>query len=101
MGIRVSALTVVVAATAGIGVSVALTKIPLAAAADEPSFKVSRTSWGDPDLQGVWDYRTITPMERRAELGDREYYTEPRAGDSECPTQLQGPASIVGARWPL
>jgi cytochrome c5 len=32
---------------------------------------------------------------------DREYYTEPRAGDSECPTQLQGPASIVGARWPL
>ena len=87
MGIRVSALTVVVAATAGIGVSVALTKIPLAAAADEPSFKVSRTSWGDPDLQGVWDYRTITPMERRAELGDREYYT-----DEEI-AQLEGRAA--------
>ena len=35
-----------------------------------------RTSWGDPDLQGVWDYRTITPMERRPELGDRAFYTE-------------------------
>src|SRR6516162_2881318 len=72
MGMRVSALTVVVAATAGVGVSVALTRIPTAAAADKPTFKVTRTSWGDPDLQGVWDYRTITPMERRPELGDRE-----------------------------
>ena len=25
---------------------------------------VPRTAWGDPDLQGVWDYRTITPLER-------------------------------------
>ena len=24
--------------------------------------------WGDPDLQGIWDFRTITPMERPAEL---------------------------------
>src|SRR2546423_963739 len=23
-----------------------------------------RTPWGHPDLQGVWDYRTITPLER-------------------------------------
>ena len=23
-----------------------------------------KTSWGDPDLRGVWDFRTITPMER-------------------------------------
>ena len=21
-----------------------------------------RTAWGAPDLQGVWDFRTITPM---------------------------------------
>ena len=87
MGMRVSALTVVVAATAGVGVSVALTRIPTAAAADKPTFKVTRTSWGDPDLQGVWDYRTITPMERRPELGDREYYT-----DEEI-AQLEGRAA--------
>ena len=23
-----------------------------------------RTPWGDPDLQGIWDYRTLTPLER-------------------------------------
>jgi hypothetical protein len=87
MGMRVSALTVIVAATASVGVSVAVSKIPTAAAADKPSFKVPRTSWGDPDLRGVWDYRTITPVERRAELGDREYYT-----DEEI-AQLEGRAA--------
>ena len=29
----------------------------------------AKTPWGDPDLQGVWDYKTITPLERPAEHG--------------------------------
>jgi hypothetical protein len=32
--------------------------------------------WGDPDLQGVWDQHTITPLERPAELADREFLTD-------------------------
>lgn len=80
MAMRVSALTVIVAATAGVCVSVAVSKIPTAAAADKPSFKVPRTSWGDPDLQGVWDYRTITPMERPAALGTKAFF----ASDEEA-----------------
>src|SRR4030095_10665237 len=40
------------------------------------SSKVPRTPWGDPDLQGTWDYRTITPLERAREFGTREFYTE-------------------------
>jgi hypothetical protein len=35
-----------------------------------------RTPWGDPDLQGTWDYRTVTPLERARELGTRAFYTE-------------------------
>jgi hypothetical protein len=27
-----------------------------------------RTAWGDPDLQGTWDYWTFTPLERPADL---------------------------------
>jgi hypothetical protein len=50
-------------------------------------FAAARTSWGDPDLQGVWDYRTITPLERRPELGDRAFYT-----DEEI-AQLEGTAA--------
>ena len=37
------------------------------------------TSWGDPDLQGVWDFRTITPMERPGELADKAVLTEEEA----------------------
>jgi hypothetical protein len=40
------------------------------------SSKAPRTPWGDPDLQGTWDYRTITPLERAREFGTREFYTE-------------------------
>ena len=37
---------------------------------------MAKTPWGDPDLQGTWDYRTITPLERSLQLGNREFYTE-------------------------
>src|SRR5262245_38993058 len=53
------------------------------AAAQDPTSAVPRTSWGDPDLQGVWDYRTITPLERRPELGDREFYTDQEIAELE------------------
>jgi hypothetical protein len=53
--------------------SAAVRSTPAATAAKS---KVPRTPWGDPDLQGVWDYRTITPLERNRELGTREFYTE-------------------------
>lgn len=37
------------------------------------------TTWGDPDLQGVWDFRTITPMERPEALADKPTLTEEEA----------------------
>ncbi|MEQ8953922.1 MAG: hypothetical protein RL120_07270 [Gammaproteobacteria bacterium] len=30
----------------------------------DPTYQVPRTPWGHPDLQGVWDRRTITPLQR-------------------------------------
>ena len=35
-----------------------------------------RTPWGDPDLQGVWNHGTITPLERPAEFAGRERLTD-------------------------
>ena len=32
-----------------------------------------RTSWGDPDIQGVWDFRTLTPLERPDALAGKEF----------------------------
>ena len=42
-----------------------------------------RTPWGAPDLQGVWDFRSITPMERPAALADKEFLTEEEAANLE------------------
>jgi hypothetical protein len=39
----------------------------------------AKTPWGQPDLQGIWDFRTVTPMERPAELAGKETLTEAEA----------------------
>jgi hypothetical protein len=38
-----------------------------------------RTPWGDPDLQGTWSNATLTPLERPAALGDKQFWTEAEA----------------------
>ncbi len=35
-----------------------------------------RTQWGQPDLQGVWNFASNVPMERPEEFGDRQFLTE-------------------------
>ena len=42
---------------------------------------VPRLPWGAPDLQGVWDFRSLTPMQRPEELADREVFTAEQAAD--------------------
>lgn len=39
----------------------------------------SRTAWGAPDLQGVGDFRTVTPMECPGEPGGETFLTEEKA----------------------
>ena len=36
----------------------------------------ARTPWGDPDLQGTWDFTTITALQRPPELAGKEFLTE-------------------------
>ena len=50
----------------------------LAMAQDAPT-----TAWGAPDLQGVWDFRTITPLQRPEDLGDKAFLTEEEAAERE------------------
>ncbi len=44
---------------------------------------VPRTLWGDPDLRGIWDYRTITPMQRPEKYADQEFLTAEEAASLE------------------
>ncbi len=48
--------------------------------------EVPRTPWGAPDIGGVWDFRSITPMERPEDLADQEFLTEEEAARLEQET---------------
>ncbi len=42
-----------------------------------------RTPWGEPDLQGIWDFRTLTPLQRRRARAGQEFFTEEEAAARE------------------
>ncbi len=55
---------------------------PLSAAGQLHDSSVTpRTAWGDPDLRGIWDYWTFTPLERPDEYEGREQLTHEEAAE--------------------
>ena len=61
---------------------VALTPI-LATAQSTNTATPPRTPWGHPDLQGVWDFSNLTPLERPDDLAGQEFLTEEEAANLE------------------
>ena len=61
--------------------TVALLPAPKTAHAQsaKPASAVPRTPDGKPDLQGFWDFRTLTPLERPGNLKDKPVLTEEEA----------------------
>ena len=45
--------------------------------------QVPRTPWGTPDLNGLYDYSSVTPMQRPEQYADQEYLTEEQAAALE------------------
>ena len=73
----------ILACSIGAGVIIALTSIHLAGqSAPSPrrtetsSWAPSKTPWGDPDLQGIWSYATITPLERPNGEAGKEFLSD-------------------------
>ena len=55
---------------------------PIPALGQPPSASpVPRTADGHPDLQGVWNFSTLTPLERPDELGEKPFLTEVEAAE--------------------
>ena len=52
-----------------------------------------RTPWGDPNLQGVWSYATLTPLERPAALAGREFFTPEEAAARDAAVGVDRPPS--------
>lgn len=58
----------------------ASTALPLALVLAAPAHaQQARTPWGDPDLQGTWSNATLTPLQRPADLKDKEFFTREEA----------------------
>ena len=64
-----------------VAVLVVLVLLGVAPAAAQTT--VPRTAWGQPDLQGILDFRTVSPLERPEDLADRECLTEEEAAKLE------------------
>lgn len=47
-----------------------------ATTAPNGKYKVPRTAWGHPDLQGVWNNTVSTPLERPKRFKDKQYLTD-------------------------
>tara|TARA_R100001039_G_C1850950_1_gene111279 strand:+ start:802 stop:1935 length:1134 start_codon:yes stop_codon:yes gene_type:complete len=62
----------IAAAVAG---SMALTAVSIQADDHDEGFEAPRTEWGTPDLRGVWNFSSNTPLERSRDYGDRQFYT--------------------------
>jgi hypothetical protein len=68
---------------------------------------IARTPWGDPDLQGTWDFTTITSLERPPEFSGREFLTEDeavalekRVNQQRFETEARSPGSLGAAGRP-
>ena len=87
--------------------AVVLLAAPAAAQApDTGGWSPARTPWGHPDLQGIWDQTTGTPLERAADADDREFLTEEEAAERERrrfaafdAAPRQGSPGNYGSQW--
>jgi hypothetical protein len=80
MAYRCSALIMVLAFAVP-----AAAQAPAAAAKSSAAAKwtVPRTPDGRPDLQGLWSYATLTPLERPAEFAGKEFLSEQEVAEYE------------------
>ncbi|MCY3820028.1 MAG: hypothetical protein OXH52_11795, partial [Gammaproteobacteria bacterium] len=69
-----------------VGLAAGLTLVAMVAGGQptEETEPAPRMPWGAPDLQGVWDFRTITPLERPAELAGKARLTSEEAASYEA-----------------
>ena len=55
----------------------------LLGAAFADDYVAPRTQWDQPDIQGVWNFSSNTPMERPAKFGDRKFLSDEEISKAE------------------
>ena len=80
--ISLGVLAIVLVAVAVLAARGQLTWLPAALTAkagDGEAWTPPKTPWGDPDLQGIYNYGTSTPLQRPRELGEKQALSEEEA----------------------
>ena len=58
-------------------------------------YKVPRTEYGQPDLQGVWNFSSNTPMQRDSRFGEREFLSPAEVASERVQVKME--ASVAQA----
>ena len=67
------------------------------AMAQDDAFEVPRTEYGHPDLQGVWNFSSSTPMQRPAQFGEQEFLTQEQIQEAIARQEAQALAADAAA----
>ena len=58
-------------------------------------FSAPRTEWGQPDLQGVWNFSSSVPMQRPVEFGVRQFLTQEEVSKGVRHFELGAGISVI------
>src|SRR5262245_37951202 len=67
---------------------------PIALEGQAQTWRPPHTAWGDPDLQGTWNFANMTPLERPKELAGKDVLTAQEAEDFEKQTLKERLATL-------
>ena len=56
------------------GIALASLSVPVVGQTQTGAADIPRLADGRPDLRGVWDFRTLTPLQRPTELADKGFF---------------------------
>jgi len=82
-------LATVILSTAGLAASISST------ATAQEEYVAPRTQWDQPDLQGVWNFNSSTPMQRPERFGTREYLTAEEAEQDRIAQERRAAAAAA------
>jgi hypothetical protein len=65
----------------------------------DPNYKVPKTPWGEPDLQGIWplNHLIAVPLERPPQYGDRLYLTDDEVARAKASLEARNKRFESGA----
>jgi hypothetical protein len=73
----------IAAAAAAVGIASIVWIQAQRAGGSEGSYAAPKTPWGAPDLSGIWNSKTLTPLERPARFANREFLTDAEIAELE------------------